>query len=60
MTKQITLNISFPEDEIALYNEFIRVSNLTHNTNSRLGRKCIRDGLQNLSTRDKLICGSLV
>tara|TARA_B100001094_G_scaffold278822_1_gene288604 strand:- start:95 stop:277 length:183 start_codon:yes stop_codon:yes gene_type:complete len=60
MTKQITLNISFPEDEIDLYNEHIRVSNLTYDTASRLGRRFIREGLQNLSTRDKLICGSIV
>ncbi len=54
MKTQCTLNISIPKDEISLYNELVRVSNLTYTPTSMLCRRFIREGLQRIPSNTKL------
>ena len=53
-TRQTTLHISFPDDEIDLYNELRRVSCLTYTPTSMLCRQLVRDGLKSKSLTEKL------
>lgn len=57
MTKQTTLNISIPNNEIDLYNELKRVSQLTYTPTTLLVRGFIREGLKNLPKEAKMMCG---
>ncbi len=57
MTKQTTLNISIPNNEIDLYNELKRVSQLTYTPTTLLVRGFIREGLKNLPQEAKMMCG---
>ena len=57
MIKQTTLNISFPKKEVDLHNELLRVSQLMHTPTTLLVRGFIREGLKNLPTEAKMICG---
>ena len=57
MKKQTTLNISFTDNEVDLYNECKRVSVLTYTPTSMLVRGFIRDGLKNLPEEAKMMCG---
>ena len=57
MTKQTTLNISIPNNEIDLYNELKRVSQLTYTPTTLLVRGLIREGLKNLPQEAKMMCG---
>ena len=57
MTKQTTLNISIPNNEIDLYNELMRVSQLTYTPTTLLVRGFIREGLKNLPQEAKMMCG---
>ena len=59
MTKQISMNISFPDNEKELYRDCIRASNSTYTPSSMLVRGFIREGLKNLPERAKLMCGGL-
>ena len=57
MSKQTTLNISIPNNEIDLYNELKRVSQLTYTPTTLLVRGFIREGLKNLPQEAKMMCG---
>ena len=57
MSKQTTLNISIPNNEMDLYNELKRVSQLTYTPTTLLVRGFIREGLKNLPQEAKMMCG---
>mgnify|MGYP001361347596 CR=1 FL=1 len=57
-TQQTTLNISFPNNEVDLYNETLRISQLTYTPSAMLVRGWIRDGINNLPKEAKLMCGN--
>ena len=57
MIKQTTLNISFTNREVDLYNEVERISALTYTPKSMLVRGWIRDGIKNLPEEAKMMCG---
>ena len=52
--KQTTINTSFPEDEMDLYNEIMRVSALTYTKPAMLVRQLTREALSSRSNRSKL------
>jgi len=53
--KQITINTSFPEDEIDLYNEIMSVSAITYTKPAMLVRQLAREALSRRNERSKLI-----
>jgi hypothetical protein len=53
-TQQTTLHISFPDEEIDLYNELRRVSALRRTPTSMLCRQLVRDGLKSKTLTEKL------
>ncbi len=53
--KQTTINTSFPEDEIDLYNEIMRVSALTYTKPAMLVRQLTREALSSRSNRSQLM-----
>ena len=54
MKTQTTLHISIPDGEVDLYNEIQRVSAITYTPTSMLARKLIRDGLNQMTQKQKL------
>ena len=54
MKNQTTLHISFPDEEVVLYNEIRRVSALTYTPTSMLVRQLVRDGLKSKTNKQKL------
>ncbi len=54
MKNQTTIHISFPEDEIKLFNELRRVSAMTYTPTSMLMRQLCREGLQHRTDKQKL------
>ena len=54
MKSQTTLHISIPDGEVDLYNEIQRVSAITYTPTSMLARKLIRDGLNQMTQKQKL------
>ena len=54
MKTQTTLHISIPDEEVDLYNEIHRVSAITYTPKSMLARRLIRDGLKQMTEKQKL------
>tara|TARA_B100000287_G_C20647816_1_gene785763 strand:+ start:1471 stop:1650 length:180 start_codon:yes stop_codon:yes gene_type:complete len=54
MKKQTTIHISFPEEELKLFNELRRVSAMTYTPTSMLMRQLCREGLEHRTEKQKL------
>ena len=52
---QKTLHISFPDEEIDLYNEIMRESSLTYSPVASVCRRHLRKGIKNTPLLQKLV-----
>ena len=59
MPSQRTLHISFPDNEVDLYNELMRESALTYSPVASVCRRHMRKGMKGISFKEKY-CSPLV